>query len=402
MLLSIGLIFSASGVYASSDQYKWSVQYLIDSSQSVFGRPQASSPRGNRGLALSHDGRYLYAGYIHQKVPGKLPNSVRDRGGFDRTTGAFVEFFKPDGKSAPDRNRYCFDGDSDGQGELRKIDTSIADYEEATVAVLPGVCPKAIAVDNEGRVYAAIGDSIVIFDPDLKLELHRLDFSICDGVAVVNSNTGVTVYGTERFKGALRRWEIEIDHGRIKNSRQAGFADGSGVIAIPSKGLRGVTVDPKGRIWIADLDGNKVFRVESNGTDLKSLSVHSPCAIAFDGSKGFVTRWREREVTIIDDEMQVIGTLAVPWDELEIAPLGRHDIGALSGIAVIPGQGFYVSNEWGRTALQRSTYGRIDNSSNVIGGKLFADTKGGDRDPIFRVIATDAPVAATPTPQPNP
>src|SRR6266853_5156778 len=58
---SFGLDWNA----AAGDAYKWSVQYLIDNSRTVFGRPQKVSPRHNRGLAISPDGKYLYAGYHH-------------------------------------------------------------------------------------------------------------------------------------------------------------------------------------------------------------------------------------------------------------------------------------------------------------------------------------------------
>jgi len=39
--------------------FDWSVQYMIDESQSDFGASQATYPRDNRGLAISPDGQYL-------------------------------------------------------------------------------------------------------------------------------------------------------------------------------------------------------------------------------------------------------------------------------------------------------------------------------------------------------
>ncbi|MEI9892452.1 MAG: hypothetical protein WDN28_00620 [Chthoniobacter sp.] len=64
------LVFAACSLGLSlesmaGDAYKWSVQYLIDNSRTIFGRPQKVSPRHNRGLAISPDGKYLYAGYHH-------------------------------------------------------------------------------------------------------------------------------------------------------------------------------------------------------------------------------------------------------------------------------------------------------------------------------------------------
>src|SRR5271168_4135002 len=57
------LVGSARAWCGAPQAYKWSVQYLIDNSQSVFGRSQQVYPRGNRGLAISPDGNFLYAAY---------------------------------------------------------------------------------------------------------------------------------------------------------------------------------------------------------------------------------------------------------------------------------------------------------------------------------------------------
>src|SRR5688500_6145836 len=96
--LLIGIHIARAG-----DAYKWSVQYLIDNSRAVFGRPQKVSPRHNRGLAISPDGKYLYAGYHHS-----FNNS----------------------------------------GEVRRIRIDVADFERATEAILPGYTAKALATDD--------------------------------------------------------------------------------------------------------------------------------------------------------------------------------------------------------------------------------------------------------------
>jgi len=41
----------------------------------------------------------------------------------------------------------------------------------------------------------------------------------------------------------------------------------------------------------------------------------------------------------------------------------KHREGRLSGIVAVPGKGFFVSNEAGQTANQKSTYGRIDTTA---------------------------------------
>jgi hypothetical protein len=57
----------------------------------------------------------------------------------------------------------------------------------------------------------------------------------------------------------------------------------------------------------------------------------------------------------------------------------------------VPGKGFFVTNEGGQTANQKSTYGRIDEHSDMIDGKLFRDIFEDDNEPILR--ATEVTVA---------
>ncbi len=177
----------------------------------------------------------------------------------------------------------------------------------------------------------------------------------------------------------------------ISGVEQTGFEGGSGEIQIPeANSLRGMAVDAKGRIWIADLGGNQLFRVEPTGKDLKVLALHTPCALAFDGNRGYVTRSQEREITVIDDEMNILGNLTVPWTDLELSTLGNQHLGSLAGIAADPGKGFYVANELGQTADQRSTYGRVGDSSDVVKGKLYSDTFGDDNEPILHGVLLDS------------
>jgi hypothetical protein len=71
LMLALGLALGIGGaVHAKANasqidlgSLNWSVQYLIDQSQTILGSPQAAAPRDNRGLAISPDGQYLYAGY---------------------------------------------------------------------------------------------------------------------------------------------------------------------------------------------------------------------------------------------------------------------------------------------------------------------------------------------------
>src|SRR5438128_1460071 len=65
----LGGSFVAAAPGANSPGTTWSVQYLIDNSQpadaadALLGGDQLLNPRSNRGLAISPDGKFLYAGY---------------------------------------------------------------------------------------------------------------------------------------------------------------------------------------------------------------------------------------------------------------------------------------------------------------------------------------------------
>src|SRR3954453_21554025 len=103
LIIAASLLLQAAAL--AGDAYKWSVQYLLDTSQSMFGKPMKVYPRHNRGLAISPDGKYLYAGYLHS---------------------------------------------FDGRGEVRRLAIDVPDYERAVTEVLPGIPAKAITVDDKG------------------------------------------------------------------------------------------------------------------------------------------------------------------------------------------------------------------------------------------------------------
>ena len=333
-----GLLLSALPA-AAGDAYKWTVQYLVDNSRTVFNRPQKISPRHNRGLAISPDGKYLYAGYHHS---------------FDNV------------------------------GEVRRIQIDVADFERATVALLPGVLAKGIATDDKGRVYICDISAIQVYDAALETRLLRIPAGVVDGVATAREGGGLVLYGSDREDGTLSRWVLKENGDGLSSATLDGFG-GTGVFKVPGAiDLRGVKVDAKGNIWVVDLKGNKVFKMKPGGQDLKSVEVKGPMDVAIDGHRVFVTRWAERAITVLDDELNVLGSLSVPWEELELSPYGNNRQGALSGIVTVPGKGFFVANETGQTANQKSTYGRIDNHSDLIDGKLFRDVFQDDNEPILR------------------
>jgi hypothetical protein len=324
----------------AGDAYKWSVQYLIDNSQSVLGRSQRVSPRNVRGLAISPDGESIYAGFLHS---------------------------------------------NGGQGEVRKISLAVEDYSRATENILPGPLAKAIACDDKGRVYISDQDGIHVYDGDLEVRLGKILCGVTEGLVAAREGGELVLYASDREAGTLSRWVIEENGDGIGKATLKGF-DGSGVFHIPgAQGLRGMKIDAKGNIWVCDLDYGKVFRLRPDGSELTSLDVKSPIDIAFDGERAFVSRWRERAITVVETgSMSIVGSLSVPWEELELSVGGNNHSGGLSGIVTIPGKGFIVANEAGQTANQKSTYGRVDDRSDFVGGKVFRDAFGDDNDPILR------------------
>ncbi|HSI14232.1 MAG TPA: hypothetical protein VK961_19440 [Chthoniobacter sp.] len=328
----------------AGDAYKWSVQYLIDNSRTIFGRPQKTSPRHNRGLAISPDGKYLYAGYHH----------------------------------------------SFGSGEVRRIRIDVADYDRATEALLPGVLGKAIATDDKGRVYISDNACIYVYDALLEHKMLRIPTDDCEGLTTAREGGQLVLYTTERGDATLNRLVLQESGADVTAATLSGFESGSGVLKIPGAvDPRGMKIDAKGNFWIADLKGNKLFRISQNGKEVKSVAVPVAFDVALDGERVFVTRSTERAITVLDQDLNVIGSLNVPWEELELSPYGNNRNGALSGIVCLPGKGFFVTNEAGQTANQRSTYGRVDEHSDFVNGKMYRDVFGDDNEPILRATEVE-------------
>ncbi|MEQ1860354.1 MAG: hypothetical protein ABMA13_10490 [Chthoniobacteraceae bacterium] len=341
-ILSLALLFSLTGIGHAADAYKWSVQYIIDTSQSVLGQDQGKFPRRNRGLALSPDGQFLYAGYIQGE---------------------------------------------NGQGQVRKIAVDEPDYEFATVNILSGPTAKALATDDKGRVYITDAHGVFIYDANLEEQQHRIVTGNCEGLAAVREGGKLVLFTSDRARRSITRWALTEDDDRVIDAEPAGF-DGTGVFRVPGAySLRGLKVDAAGNIWVCDFDANKVFRIRKDAKDVASVEVRTPVDLAFDGKRVFVTRGPERIITVLDQDLVVAGSLNVPWEELELSLWGNNRNGALCGIVAVPGKGFYVANEGGQTVNQKSTYGKADDFAEILGEKVFRDSQNDDNEPILKATA---------------
>ena len=343
--LQLEIIPGPSSAGLGLHNLQWAIPYMIDNSQTVLGQPQATSPRDNRGLAISPDGRYLYAGY----------------------------------NNGP---------------EVRKLDLTQTGYTAMTIARTTVSRGKAIAVDGQGRVYLAEGGAIKIMDANLAGVQYTITgtglVTKCEGVAATRESGKLVLYNTERGgPNTLTRWELTESGGQVTNAVRAGL-DGDGVITITgASDMRGCAVDSLGRIWIADplatTGTGKVFRVNSDGAGLVSASVGNPYAIGFNGSEVVVTGGYQRLVTVLNNDLSgTPWTFTIPWVGLELDPDGQGDVGMLSGIAFTPnGGGFYLTNEGGQTANEKSTYGAQDANSGWLAGKYYTDLYNDDNDPIL-------------------
>ena len=345
-LALICFVFAAVTCLAG-DTFKWTVQYLVDNSQPIFGRSQKVSPRHNRGIALSPDGKYIYLGYHHGNA---------------------------------------------GQGEVRKVAVGITDdFARATSRVIQGPRGKAITCDDKGRVYIADDGAVVIYDANLERLEYTIVTPLCEGVSVVRDGKELVLYMSDRQLGVITRWVIEEKDDSVVGATQAGF-DGTGQIAIVGAiSLRSLEVDPRGNIWVVDPEGGRVFRASKDGKQVDKVDIGSPMDIAFEGNRAYITRGLDRVVSVMEaDTMKLVGNLSVPWDELELSPNGNNRLGVLSGIITVPGKGFFVCNESGQTANQKSTYGRADENADFVGGKLYRDAHMDDNEPVLRALEVAA------------
>lgn len=368
----------------------WAVQYWVDADTAPAGYccTQFDKPTDNRGLALSPTGQYLYAGY---------------------NTGNTDDPNVPLGS----------------QGEVRMIDTlGPALGETAVVHFLYGYRGKAIATDPQGRVYLAEGlhesigtgpfnpetgefgnvsdldRQVVIFNSTLTTLLFSFGSTgapsathyCCfpagarpEGVTVIQQGTTLVLYITDRNRNVVYKFTTPV------SSTSWTFQGETPVAGAAS--LRGIEVDPAGRIWIADpnigtdpVSGfplasgpGGVFILNSDLTFNTFRPVPGALDVAFDAVNAFVTQGPNlagSEISVISHAAPAFAPgatlLRPPYESLNIDPNFNAERGIdprLSGIVVAcpiyrsnpPVPGFYVADEGALAHLANTGSGpRLD------------------------------------------
>jgi hypothetical protein len=192
----------------------------------------------------------------------------------------------------------------------------------------------------------------------------------------------------------------------------ASFGAG-GTAALAGLSLRGLDVDASGRIWVADFGAGQVLVVEANGLSFTSRTVG---ATPIDIAVNDLSLYGESQVLVTDFQNRLIRMFEISHFDantldfsnasvangymfnigdsdliaLSLDPDGNNDSGnppgALSGIVVVPNRGFYVTNENGQTADQRSIYGIDDGQGGIIDGVQYMDIHRDDNEPVISYL----------------
>lgn len=361
--IAVGLIFLSFGslrpaAHAAEfnlDNTNWSIQTLIEDNSSVFGISQAFEHGGtrlnrgvalNRGLNFQPTGDFIYLSYLQPDI-----SLIRQ--------------------------------DANDAGEIRKVDltstnpiASVKKLLQLKAVPAPGATAtgpaKAVAVDDKGRVYMARINEIQIWDPNLGLgslnagtengstvkPMFRLTgFTNTNGVAVTRENGILVVYGSDRTRGTLTRFQLTESGNEITGATKTGLgATGEMVVTTGAPSLRGVEIAPNGKVWVAAHDANSVFIVDPVAVSIIPGGVlASPKAfdVAFSKTKAFVSRELDQKVDVYDLATLTLERTLDPFaaPPYPASPNGSVDDGRLdqqamfAGIDCDPLGSLYVAHE---------------------------------------------------------
>lgn len=121
-----------------------------------------------------------------------------------------------------------------------------------------------------------------------------------------------------------------------------------------AKSLNDITVDPQGNIYISDLVGNSIYKIDLSGDIsqwLHSTELKRPNGLLISGKDLFVASWGKEKPGNL---------LKVDLETKEIKNITTAGIGNLDGIQQITPESFYVS-DWGTGTIYKiNTEGSIE------------------------------------------
>jgi hypothetical protein len=321
--------YVATASHVDPADFNWSSPSGINELYQPYGESQDTSPRDARGLALSPDDQFIYIGY-----------------------------------------NLSLDGSTNRGGEVRRLRTGqLSGFDGQPAGPFDGRVVgnrgKAIATDDMGRVYLAEEQTVEVYSADLTTMLGSITTSgggqQTEGVELVRDGGGqLVMYTTNRQAGTLEKRILTESGDDITAAALDPTFDTDGIVDLPNTNVRGVTVDDQGRIWVAGLGGNEVYRVSADGMTIDTISnVTTPIDVAVNGDAVMVTQFEERELSLFDaDTLALVQSgIVPPFVALGLNPLGEPtSVGALSGIDFFtspdllePGKtyGLFVNNEAG-------------------------------------------------------
>lgn len=295
-------------ISAYNSQAAWDPTTILN--YSIAYSFPTSTPRDNRGIAVSPDGQYLYLGYNNGPVFRRVNIS----------TGAIS------GSNTVDR-------------------------------------AKSTTVDDQGRVYntSANGEAIKIYNNDLTSLLYTIPMVKTEGIAVKRESGDLYLYATERNANTISRFKLTESGINITAATLNGL-NGSGVASVSAvsgtSGIRGIAIASDGSIFVAD-PGNgsgtgRISKFNSNGSgqiNYTFTGANNPYYFSIINEQLFVTQgsysgFPSRVAVINYNTMTLAGFITPPWASLGIKTTDAADM--ISGIAGFPDNtGFYVTWENG-------------------------------------------------------
>ncbi len=185
----------------------------------------------------------------------------------------------------------------------------LRDGELELVADLVDYCPGVandMWVDARGRAYVGndgpldpLGSTVLLrVDPDGSVVAAADDLVVPNGIVI--SPDGKLLLAAESFAGRVSAWDVR-DDGSLANRRTwANFGSPRIARSVPEARKRllmipdGITLDAKGRLWIADAAGSGVWCIEEGGkvvdhVETGDYTAYSAVLGGGDGKSLFIT-----------------------------------------------------------------------------------------------------------------